>query len=80
MSILYRALLVLIVARLLLPPGICVCKLSSPAARLLVHALGGEAPAPQPDDHDHLPGCPASDLAQGMGLQPAAPPHPCFGA
>jgi hypothetical protein len=69
-----RVLLVLITLRLLLPPGICICNLSSPAAYLLSRALGGEPPAPEPDHHDdHHSGCPSSYLSLGMGVQPAAP-------
>jgi hypothetical protein len=63
--------------RLLLPPGICVCKLTSPAARHLAALLGGDAPAPTPveeDDDDHAPGCPASPLAAGMGVSPPSGP------
>jgi hypothetical protein len=79
---LYRTFLVLIVLRLLMPPGICVCKHSSFASRALTEALGGEhETAPEgPDDHDHVPGCPASDLAAGMGLFPAGPPSPSLDA
>ena len=76
MAIPTRILLVLITVRLLMPPGICVCKLSSPAAYLLARALGGDPPAPDPSpDHhdDHHPGCPASCLSLGMGLQPPSP-------
>ena len=66
-------LMVLIVLRLLLPPGICVCKWSSPAARLLVALMNSERQAPpqqESDDDDHAPGCPASPLAVGMGVRP----------
>ncbi|MFO0846254.1 MAG: hypothetical protein U0797_28390 [Gemmataceae bacterium] len=74
MSILRHLLLVAITLRLLMPPGVCVCKLSSPAVHLLCLALGGEPPvtAPEHDDHDHHPGCPASGLSEGLGVQPAA--------
>jgi hypothetical protein len=71
---------VLITLRLLMPPGICVCKLSSPASRLLAAALGAELPPPPPppthttDDHD--PGCPASPLAEGLGVAPPSGPGP----
>lgn len=73
-SILQPLLLAAIILRLLMPPGVCVCKLSSPAVRLLSLALGGEAPvlAPEHDDHDHHPGCPASGLTEGLGVQPAS--------
>lgn len=75
-----RALLiVLIVLRLLMPPGICACKWSSPAARLLVAFLQSERDIPNPDDpndkdDDHEPGCPASPLAAGMGVVPPSEP------
>jgi hypothetical protein len=71
---------VLITLRLLLPPGICVCKLSSPASRLLAAALGAKLPPPPPPpshtDDDHSPGCPASSLAEGLGVAPPSGPGP----
>jgi hypothetical protein len=75
---LWRILFVLLSLRLLMPPGICACKLSSPAAKLLAAAFGG-TPVSLPgdsteDDRDHSPGCPASDLAQGMGVAPPSGP------
>ena len=78
MSMSWRILFVLLGLRLLMPPGICACKLSSPAAKLLAAALGG-TPVSLPgdsseDDLDHSPGCPASDLAQGMGVAPPSGP------
>jgi hypothetical protein len=78
----------LIVLRLLMPPGICVCKLSSPASRWLAAAWGAELPPPPPPTHtddDHAPGCPASSLAEGLGVAPPPGPGPvsllltCFG-
>ncbi len=69
--------MVLIAIRLLMPPGICVCKWSSPAARLLVALLQSERPIPveeERDDDDHAPGCPASPLAVGMGVKPSTQP------
>src|SRR5215469_7959166 len=63
--------------RLLMPPGICACKLSSPAARLLASFFQTGPPQPAPadaEDDDHAPGCPASPLAVGMGLKPASHP------
>jgi hypothetical protein len=72
-SISARFLVVLIGLRLLMPPGICVCKLSSPVARVLVHVLGGDVPPPAPHDDDHHPGCPASVLSLGLGVKPASP-------
>ena len=77
MSIRSRMLFVLIGLRLLMPPGICACKQSGPAADLLVQALGKQAPprpAPPQKDDDHAPGCPASYLSQGLGVAP--PPGP----
>jgi hypothetical protein len=73
-SILRPLLLVAITLRLLMPPGVCLCKLSSPAVRLLSLALGGDPPAsvPEHDDHEHHPGCPASGLTEGLGVQPAS--------
>ena len=66
---------VLITVRLLMPPGICVCKLSSPAARLFMAACGEELPERDlPDDDDHHPGCPACFLAVGMGVAPPSGP------
>ena len=78
MSILYRILIALMALRLLMPPGICACKLSSPAARLLAAFLQTGLPQPaapsDAEDDDHAPGCPASPLAVGMGLVPASHP------
>jgi hypothetical protein len=71
--------MVLMFLRLMMPPGICACQYPAPAAALFANLAGAEAPVPPPDnDDDHAPGCPASDLAQGMGLQPAGPPHPAL--
>ncbi|HTU89525.1 MAG TPA: hypothetical protein VMF69_05455 [Gemmataceae bacterium] len=74
-----RALLiVLIVLRLLMPPGICACKWSSPAARLLIALtqLDRQIPVEQQrdNDDDHDAGCPASPLAAGMGVKPPCEP------
>jgi hypothetical protein len=76
-----RTILMLLMAiRLLMPPGICVCKLNSPAARTLAQLLGLKRdvpPAendPNPDDHD--PGCPASSLSAALGLRPPSEPMP----
>jgi len=71
--------MVLIAIRLLMPPGICVCQWSSPAARLLIALVQSEREVPVEDDRDddHAPGCPASPLAVGMGVKPSAePPQP----
>jgi hypothetical protein len=76
-SIPYRILFVLMTLRLLLPPGICVCKWNSPAARILVDLFqtGKDIPPPEPEDpNSDAPGCPASPFAVGMGLRPASPP------
>jgi hypothetical protein len=78
-------LMALMVVRLLMPPGICVCKLNSPAARLLVRLLQLDREVPPPpeevfDADDHAPGCPCSPLAAGMGVKPTAelPPPPAL--
>jgi hypothetical protein len=66
-------LMILMALRLLLPPGICVCKWNAPAARLLVALLDNDRQVPseeEREDDDHAPGCPASPLAVGMGIQP----------
>jgi hypothetical protein len=63
--------------RLLMPPGICACKWTSPAARLLVALAHSQRQVPveqDREDDDHEPGCPASPLAAGMGVKPAAEP------
>jgi hypothetical protein len=76
-SSLRTLLMVLMVVRLLMPPGICVCKWTSPAARVLVALAQSERQVPNEqdwDDGDHDPGCPASPLAVGMGVRPASEP------
>jgi hypothetical protein len=77
-SILYHLLIALTALRLLMPPGICACKLSSPAARLLADFFQTAGPQPaapaDAEDDDHAPGCPASPLAVGMGLKPDSHP------
>jgi hypothetical protein len=76
-SIPYRVLFALMTLRLLLPPGICVCKWNSPAARILADLMqtGKDIPPPEPEDENNdAPGCPASPFAAGMGLRPAPPP------
>jgi hypothetical protein len=79
-SISTLSLCVLITLRLLMPPGICVCKLSSPASRLLLAACGQEIPdrnsGDEEADDDHHPGCPASFLSVGMGVAPPPGPGP----
>jgi hypothetical protein len=74
---LHQILFGLLTIRLLLPPGICVCQWHSPAARFVVRLFntGQEVPPSPPEERedDHEPGCPASKLAAGMGLRPAAP-------
>jgi len=73
-----RTILMLLIAiRLLMPPGICVCKWSSPAARFLVALLQSDRQVPieqERDDDDHDAGCPASPLATGMGVKPPSVP------
>jgi hypothetical protein len=69
--------MILIATRLLMPPGICACKWSAPAARFLAALTQGERPFPneeERDDDDHEPGCPASPLAVGMGVKPPSEP------
>lgn len=71
-------LMVLIAVRLLMPPGICACKWSSPAARFLLTLLQSERVIPNTNDSDNedddAPGCPASPLAVGMGVKPPSEP------
>ncbi len=71
-------LMVLIALRLLMPPGICACQWSSPAARLLIALTQSDRQIPieQPrdNDDDHDAGCPASPLAAGMGVAPPCQP------
>jgi hypothetical protein len=74
-AILTRVLFILLTLRLLVPPGMCLCKLSSPASRLLASVLGNDLPPPEgeTDDHHHHDGCPASPLSTAMGLRPDGP-------
>jgi hypothetical protein len=78
-SYLRALLMVLIVARLLMPPGICACKWSSPAARLLIALMQSDRQIPvqqeRDNDDDHDAGCPASPLSAGMGVTPPCEPH-----
>lgn len=77
MFLLRAILMVLMALRLLMPPGICACKWSSPAARLLVALLQNQRQVPaeqEREDDDHAPGCPASPLAVGMGVKPPCEP------
>jgi hypothetical protein len=75
-----RLLLVtLTLGRLLLPPGICVCKLTAPASRLLILLLRAKPPAlpanpSNEPEEDHAPGCPASILSTGMYVKPSEVP------
>ncbi len=69
--------MVLLTMRLLMPPGICACKWTSPAARLLLTLAQShrQLPSePESDDDDHDAGCPASPLAAGMGVKPRFEP------
>ena len=79
MSHLRTLLMVLIVMRLLMPPGICACKWSSPAARLLIALTQSDRQVPvqqeRDNDDDHDAGCPASPLSAGMGVAPPCEPH-----
>lgn len=78
MSHLRALLMVLIAVRLLMPPGICACKWSSPAARLLIALTQSDRQIPieqeRDNDDDHDAGCPASPLAAGMGVMPPSEP------
>lgn len=75
-----KILFVLVTLRMLMPPGICACKLSSPAARFVQTFLEtGRLTLPplerdDIEDDDHSPGCPASFLATGMGVHPPVEP------
>ncbi len=67
-----RFLLLVLLLRLLLPPGICLCHDNSPATRLVLSLLDPSRPLPPAapvEDDDHDPGCPGSVLATGMGLK-----------
>jgi hypothetical protein len=70
--------MVLIVLRLMMPPGICACQWSSPAARLLLALTQSNRQIPsepqRDNDDDHDAGCPASPLAAGMGVAPPCDP------
>jgi hypothetical protein len=77
MAMVFRtSLLVVLTWRLLLPPGVCLCQFIHPAAVLLARVLGHEAPAPEPEEHGHLAGCPVAKLGPGLRAQPADPPTP----
>jgi hypothetical protein len=69
---LFRLLILLIVVRILVPPCMCLCKLEAPASRAIAWVFGTEVPDAPMDYHDddHHPGCPASYLSLGLGLQP----------
>jgi hypothetical protein len=72
-----RLLFVLITLRVLLPPGICICTWTAPAARLLAVCLATDAPVSAPateHEDDHAPGCPASIFSTGLGVKPPAGP------
>lgn len=71
-TVLRRFLLLLLVLRLLLPPGICLCHDNSPASCLILSLLDPDRPLPSSsceEEDDHDPGCPGSPLATGMGLK-----------
>ena len=76
MVILHRLLCVLIVVRVLCPPGVCICKYSSMPARILANLQTGvEVPPPPPEEKDdHDPGCPCSPLSTAPGLRPSDVP------
>ena len=69
-----QVLFVLLTIRLMVPPGVCMCKASSPILHAVAQITGLPAP-PAEDEHDdnHHPGCPCSGLGVGMGLKPASP-------
>jgi hypothetical protein len=77
-SIVCRLGLVLIGVRLLVPPCVCLCQLTAPAARFVAGLLGSDLPPPEPEDPDHHhDGCPASKLSVGLGVPPASG-QPCL--
>jgi hypothetical protein len=71
-SISSRLLVLLIIARILVPPCMCLCKLEARASRAVAWVLGADDTPPphEEQDHDHHPGCPASYLSLGLGLKP----------
>src|SRR3954453_1366552 len=62
----------LMVVRLLMPPGLCICQQTGGGAIRLLAPAGTEFP-PEPEHDDHHPGCPASFLSLGLGVLPAGP-------
>ena len=77
-----RLLVLLILARLIVPPSMCLCKLEAPASRAIAWVLGAK-PIDLPrddDDDDHDPGCPASYLSLGLGLKPIPVIEPELGS
>jgi hypothetical protein len=75
-AILYRLLCVLIVVRVLCPPGVCVCKLSTRPVGVLANLFTGTEvpPLPPEEEDDHDPGCPCSPLSTALGLRPSDVP------
>jgi hypothetical protein len=72
-ALLHHLLILLTFARLLAPPGICLCQSAAPAVNSLAWLLGQDDPLPATEPvEDHDPGCPASGLSEAMGLQPPA--------
>ena len=61
MFVLWRMLTLLLALRLLVPSGVCLCHLfdSDPACP----ADSEEEQQPGHDEHEHAPGCPASQVA-----------------
>ena len=82
MAIHSRLLVLLILARLLVPPSMCLCKLEAPASRAVAWVLGSKPIDLPHDDHDddHHPGCPASYLSLGLGLKPIPVVEPELGS
>jgi hypothetical protein len=74
-GLLSQAMLGMMILRLLVPPGCCLCQLKSPAAEVLASLVGKALPPalPEPpEDENHHDGCPASFVSTGLGLRPAA--------
>jgi hypothetical protein len=77
----FRILNLLIVVRLLVPPGVCVCDLPCLAAALPGVVLQCDEDAPPEHEHDeHAPGCPCSPLSAVLGLRPSPAPPPAVAA
>jgi hypothetical protein len=74
-AVICRVLVVLAAWRLMLPQGVCLCRLVQPVASLAAGALGLDPPAPEPpEDDSHLAGCPGSRVGPFRAETPVAPP------